>query len=189
MRHATTLVTVSFALVGIACAAARKPELTEPVGVSTVTSGPVDVPRQTGQRGDDPARPDVRAQRIESRCPAALPSFGFETDSDIVSAAQDDELRRLAACLTTAPYLRDATIIAVGHTDVVGSELYNLRLGLERASRVTAFLVSHGVPEDRLLATSAGDLPQEQTSSGRTGRRVDLFVVAGGRATTPPPVL
>jgi outer membrane protein OmpA-like peptidoglycan-associated protein len=111
-----------------------------------------------------------------------LPSIAFEPESDVIDAAQDPELRRIASCLTTAPHLRDATIIAIGHTDVVGSERYNLRLGLDRALRVKAFLVEYGIAEDRLVATTMGDLP---AATVRPGRRADL-VIATGSTSAPP---
>ncbi len=50
------------------------------------------------------------------------------------------------------------TVRVVGHTDHTGSENYNLRLGLERATVVADILKSHGVDSDRIKVESRGEL-------------------------------
>ena len=48
------------------------------------------------------------------------------------------------------------TIIDVGYTDRIGSKAYNLKLSERRAETVKAYLVSKGVPADRILAKGKG---------------------------------
>ncbi|MCX8508833.1 MAG: OmpA family protein, partial [Rhodobacteraceae bacterium] len=42
-----------------------------------------------------------------------------------------------------------------GHTDLVGSDAYNQKLGLRRAQAVVAFLVSQGISKSRLEAVAS----------------------------------
>ena len=48
------------------------------------------------------------------------------------------------------------TIIDTGYTDRIGSKAYNLKLSERRAESVKAYLVSKGVPENRILAEGKG---------------------------------
>lgn len=69
-----------------------------------------------------------------------------------------------------------------GHTDSVGSESYNLKLGQERADSVLRYLnMQHGIPLHRLNAVSYGEfkpVADNKTSSGRAqNRRVTLVVL------------
>lgn len=179
----------ALALLAAACSA-PKPELRQPVGETTVTSAPespADVTTDSGlrTRAVPPRRPD--AGRAPEPCPELLPSFLFEPSSAVVSPAQSDELRRLAACLATGAH-RDKVVVAIGHTDAVGDGRANLALGLERALKVRAFLVAHGLDDARVIATSAGEL---STATTRPGRRVDLVLAmpeAAGGAPRPAPV-
>ncbi len=48
------------------------------------------------------------------------------------------------------------SIIAVGHTDRIGSDAYNLKLSQRRAESVKAYLVAHGVPANRVSTDGKG---------------------------------
>ena len=69
-------------------------------------------------------------------------------------------------------------VIAVGHTDSVGSEAYNNRLSLARAESVKAYLVSKGVDIKRVRAVGKGEsqpIVDNATKEGRAkNRRVDV---------------
>lgn len=60
------------------------------------------------------------------------------------------------------------SIALIGHTDRLGSEAYNHRLGLERAQTVKAYLQSQGV-QDPISVSSAGE--SQPVSSGCEGNR------------------
>lgn len=69
-----------------------------------------------------------------------------------------------------------------GHTDSVGSESYNLKLGQERAETVLRYLnMQHGLPLHRMSAVSYGEykpVADNKTNSGRAqNRRVTLVVL------------
>ena len=72
-------------------------------------------------------------------------------------------------------------VVATGHTDSVGTEAYNLKLSMRRANAVKAFLVSKGIPADRVFTEGKGEskpIASNKTSEGRAkNRRVDVEVV------------
>jgi OmpA-OmpF porin, OOP family len=76
-------------------------------------------------------------------------------------------------------------IIAVGHTDSVGSDGYNQKLSVRRAEAVKAYLVSKGIEKNRVYTEGKGEkqpVADNKTSEGRAkNRRVEIEVV-GTRA-------
>jgi len=76
-------------------------------------------------------------------------------------------------------------IIAVGHTDSVGSDAYNNKLSVARSEAVKNFLVSRGVEKNRVYTEGKGEsspVADNKTSEGRSkNRRVEVEVV-GTRA-------
>ncbi|MCA0174913.1 MAG: OmpA family protein [Proteobacteria bacterium] len=72
-------------------------------------------------------------------------------------------------------------IIAVGHTDSVGSEAYNQKLSVRRAEAVKAYIVSKGVEASRVYTEGKGEaqpVADNKTSAGRAkNRRVEIEVV------------
>jgi len=76
-------------------------------------------------------------------------------------------------------------IIAVGHTDSVGSVAYNQKLSVRRAEAVKAYLVSKGIEKNRVYTEGKGKsqpVADNKTAEGRAkNRRVEIEVV-GTRA-------
>jgi OOP family OmpA-OmpF porin len=76
-------------------------------------------------------------------------------------------------------------IIAVGHTDSVGSNKYNQKLSVKRSESVKAYLVSKGIEKNRVYTEGKGEtqpVADNKTSAGRAkNRRVEIEVV-GTRA-------
>jgi OOP family OmpA-OmpF porin len=72
-------------------------------------------------------------------------------------------------------------IIAVGNTDSVGTDAYNMALGQRRAQSVKAYLVSKGVDGTRVYTESKGKsnpVASNATAEGRSkNRRTDIEVV------------
>ena len=77
-------------------------------------------------------------------------------------------------------------IIAVGHTDSIGSDSYNQKLSVRRAEAVKAYLVSKGIEKNRVYTEGKGEkqpVADNKTAEGRAkNRRVEIEVV-GTRAT------
>jgi len=68
----------------------------------------------------------------------------------------------------------------VGHTDSVGSDSYNQQLSERRAQSVGDYLVSRGVPRDRMRTEGRGEREPRATNATEAGRqlnrRVEIFV-------------
>ncbi len=90
-------------------------------------------------------------------------------------------LRKLDSLLESIKGAQLDVVIAVGHTDSVGSEAYNNRLSLARAESVKTYLVSKGVDVKRVRAVGRGEsqpIADNATKEGRAkNRRVDVEVV------------
>ncbi|MFO1199450.1 MAG: OmpA family protein [Burkholderiaceae bacterium] len=72
-------------------------------------------------------------------------------------------------------------IIAVGHTDSVGTDAYNQKLSVKRAESVKAYLVSKGIEANRVYTEGKGEkqpAADNKTAEGRAkNRRVEIEVV------------
>ena len=77
-------------------------------------------------------------------------------------------------------------IIAVGHTDGVGTDAYNDKLSVRRAESIKAYLTSKGLEANRVYTEGKGKkqpVADNKTAEGRAkNRRVEIEVV-GTRAT------
>jgi OOP family OmpA-OmpF porin len=76
-------------------------------------------------------------------------------------------------------------VIAVGHTDAVGTDGYNQKLSVRRSEAVKAYLVSKGIEKNRIYTEGKGEaqpVADNKTTEGRAkNRRVEVEVV-GTRA-------
>ena len=72
-------------------------------------------------------------------------------------------------------------IIAVGHTDSIGTDAYNQKLSVRRAESVKAYLVSKGIEKNRIYTEGKGEkqpVADNKTKEGRAkNRRVEIEVV------------
>ena len=72
-------------------------------------------------------------------------------------------------------------IIAVGHTDSIGSDAYNQKLSIRRAEAVKAYLISKGIESNRVYTEGKGEkqpAASNSTAAGRAkNRRVEIEVV------------
>jgi outer membrane protein OmpA-like peptidoglycan-associated protein len=102
--------------------------------------------------------------------------FGFDKAelSDAAKAALDDFAAK-------AKGLNNAYVEIQGHTDNIGSESYNLKLGHQRAEAAMRYLVEQGVPLFRMNVISYGEykpIADNSTKEGRAeNRRVTLVVM------------
>jgi len=102
----------------------------------------------------------------------------FALNSSKLNPQFDAVLDKLA---TTLVEYNQTVIQIAGHTDSTGSHAYNMKLSLERADSVKAYLVGRGVPAARLVTVGAGpDYPiaSNATEEGRAeNRRVEITIV------------
>ena len=72
-------------------------------------------------------------------------------------------------------------IIAVGHTDAIGTDGYNQKLSIRRSDAIKAYLVSKGVEKNRVYTEGKGEkqpVADNKTTEGRAkNRRVEIEVV------------
>jgi OOP family OmpA-OmpF porin len=77
-------------------------------------------------------------------------------------------------------------IIAVGHTDSVGTDAYNQKLSVRRAEAIKTYLTSKGVEANRVYTEGKGEkqpVASNKTTEGRAkNRRVEIEVVGTHRA-------
>ena len=72
-------------------------------------------------------------------------------------------------------------VIAIGHTDSIGSKVYNQKLSVRRAGAVKAYLVGKGIEANRIYTEGKGEMQpvaDNKTKEGRAkNRRVEIEVV------------
>ncbi len=74
----------------------------------------------------------------------------------------------------------DIKIKLTGHTDNIGSDSFNLTLGIKRAQSVKNFLIKKGVVPEQIVIDSKGEsnpvAPNETENGRRKNRRVTIFI-------------
>ena len=124
------------------------------------------------------AAPAVAAQKVTY---AADAFFDFDK-----SVLKPEGKAKLDDLVSKVKDINLEVIIAVGHTDSVGSDAYNQKLSVRRSEAVKAYLVSKGIEKNRVYTEGKGEkqpVADNKTAEGRAkNRRVEIEVV-GTRAT------
>jgi outer membrane protein OmpA-like peptidoglycan-associated protein len=84
------------------------------------------------------------------------------------------------------PVLQNVPLVIEGFTDSIGSDSANYRLGLARATTVRDYLVSKGVPPDRMTTISGGKEYPVASNSTAVGRAQNRRVVIRRHQTGAP---
>jgi OOP family OmpA-OmpF porin len=142
-----------------------------------VVEAPVEAPRA---EPTPPAKEPVPTSEKVSIAAEAL----FDFDKAIVKpegkAALDDLMAKLEGMNTEV-------MIAVGHTDSVGTNAYNDKLSLRRADAVKAYMVSKGLDPARLYTEGKGEtqpIADNASAEGRAKNRRVTIEVVGTRTVT-----
>jgi len=102
----------------------------------------------------------------------------FDFDKSVVKPEGKAVLDKL---VDQAKALNLEVIVAVGHTDSVGTDAYNQKLSERRAAAVKAYLVSKGIAANRVYTEGKGEkspVADNKTKEGRAkNRRVEIEVV------------
>ena len=128
-----------------------------------------------------PAAPVVVAPPAATKVTYAADAF-FDFDKSVLKPEGKAKLDDLIGKIKD---INLEVIIAVGHTDAVGSDAYNQKLSVRRSESVKAYLVSKGIEKNRVYTEGKGEkqpVADNKTAEGRAkNRRVEIEVV-GTRA-------
>ncbi len=116
-----------------------------------------------------------------------LSTVNFAFNSAQLDATAQTTLREQAKWIRQFPEVRFKVF---GHTDAVGSNTYNKRLGLRRANAVVNYLVSQGVSRKRLKAVvSFGETQPLIVTQGRERRNRRTVTDVSGFVASHPIVM
>lgn len=128
-----------------------------------------------------PAPAPVPAPAMATKVTYAADAF-FDFDKSVLKPEGKAKLDDL---ISKVKDIDLEVIIAVGHTDSVGSDAYNQKLSMRRSESVKAYLVSKGIEKNRVYTEGKGEkqpVADNKTKEGRAkNRRVEIEVV-GTRA-------
>ena len=166
MKHGFIVVVVMSVLVVAACAKRQPPVANTPAPPPNIPAGPaVDrapAPPATTRVEDPlpvPAQPALADDAASSRTIDDLNrNSPFKPVFFTVDSADLDELGRATASANAEIMKKNPkwVITIEGHCDERGTAEYNLALGERRAIAVKTFLVSLGIPPDRVRTISYG---------------------------------
>jgi len=146
-----------------------------PAAPAPVAAAPAPAPKAA------PAPAPAPAPAIASKVTYAADAF-FDFDKSVLKPEGKAKLDDLVAKIKQ---INLEVIVAVGHTDSVGTVAYNQKLSVRRAEAVKAYLVSKGIEKNRIYTEGKGEkqpIADNKTAQGRAkNRRVELEVV-GTRA-------
>ena len=102
----------------------------------------------------------------------------FDFDKSVVKPEGKSKLDDLA---NKVRGINLEVVIAIGHTDSIGSDAYNQALSVRRAESVKAYLVSKGIEANRVYTEGKGKkqpVADNKTREGRAkNRRVEIEVI------------
>lgn len=152
------------------------------MGASATGQAATAITRQMDKQAQELAfdLPGAMVQRLGGGIVLTLPEgMVFAQDSDELTPASRDNLRRLATSLEQYPNTR---LMIVGHTDSQGGSDKNLDLSERRARALSSFFEQIGVSRARITAIGRGDaepIAMNDTDAGRQwNRRVEIAIYA-----------
>ncbi len=124
---------------------------------------------QPMKRGLVKANAEFMANEIERTGHIAIYDLYFDFNSAVLKPESEPTLKEIARMLSQK---HDLILYVVGHTDMVGTLEYNLKLSKDRAfSVVTALVKKQGVAANRLQAHGVGPLAPVAANTTDMGRR------------------
>ena len=123
------------------------------------------------------AAPVVPVAPVSEKVTYAADAF-FDFDK---SALKPEGRAKLDDLVSKMGGMNLEVVIAVGHTDSVGTDAYNQKLSIRRSESVKAYLQTKGIEKNRIYTEGKGEkqpVADNKTSDGRTkNRRVEIEVV------------
>lgn len=151
--------------------------------------------RQSDAGGGTPAsEAPVRGGRSRLRLDPGIGSLslglstldGFDFNSAALKPDHSPLIADVAAKLTMLlDKMPGGRVTVIGHTDLVGGEDVNLRIGQERADAVTVALMKAGVPPAAIRASSVGEMAPAVKQAGREPKNRRVEVRFEGRLIVP----
>ncbi|SEP06963.1 Outer membrane protein OmpA [Salinihabitans flavidus] len=124
------------------------------------------------------------ARRFAEEVPSKI-TFAF--DSAVLDQNARAILRQQADWIRQFP---EARFRVYGHTDLVGSEAYNKRLGLRRANAVVSYLGTQGISRSRLEAVASfGETKPLIVTEGRERRNRRTVTEVSGFVERHPTIM
>jgi outer membrane protein OmpA-like peptidoglycan-associated protein len=116
---------------------------------------------------DTPPEPKKEEIRIIKQ---ALLGIKFKVNSYEILENTIGQLDQIVIIFNNYPYLR---YLIEGHTDITGTLNYNLVLSRLRARSVKDYMVSKGIPEERLVLMGFGPDRPIATNKNEAGRKLN----------------
>ncbi|HEV3430101.1 MAG TPA: OmpA family protein [Paraburkholderia sp.] len=120
-----------------------------------------------------PVAPAITSQKITYQADAL-----FDFDKAVLKPAGKEKLDDLASKIQA---LNLEVVVATGYTDRIGSAAYNDRLSLRRAQAVKSYLVSKGVPAERVYTEGKGKRNPVTTGCNQKNRKQLISCLAPDR--------
>ncbi len=165
------------ATASVDCDGAPKKVVAAPVAPAPAPVAAAPKPAPAPAAAPVPVPVPAPAAPVSEKVTFAADAF-FDFDKSVVKpegkAKLDDLVGKMGA-------INLEVIIAVGHTDSVGSDAYNQNLSVRRSEAIKAYLTSKGVEKNRVYTEGKGEkqpVADNKTSEGRAkNRRVEIEVV------------
>ena len=168
------------ALVAGGCANKEVVKSEEPVKAATVAPEPAkpEAPKAAEQPKAEEPKMEMAKPMEEAKAPTAFESVYFDFDKSDLRQDARDVLNKNAELLKAKS---DVKIKIEGNCDERGSAEYNLALGERRAKSAMQYLVTLGIPADRLSTISYGKekahLNADSEAVWSKDRRDDFVIV------------
>ncbi|MDH5398397.1 MAG: OmpA family protein [Cyclobacteriaceae bacterium] len=122
---------------------------------------------------------DIYLEPIEVGTTVVLENIYFDFDKTTLKEESFKELNKVVDFMNNNPTIH---VEISGHTDSKGSDQYNQDLSQGRAESVVAYIISHGVDQNRMEAKGYGEsrpVTTNDTDEGRAeNRRVEFTILS-----------
>ncbi|MGN6652384.1 outer membrane protein OmpA [Trinickia sp.] len=120
-----------------------------------------------------PAAPALTSEKVTYQADSL-----FDFDKAVLKPAGKEKLDDLASKIEG---MNVEVVVATGYTDKIGSDKYNDRLSLRRAQAVKAYLVSKGVPANKIYTEGKGKRNPVKTDCAQKNRKALIACLAPNR--------